>query len=154
MVDRVIALIVFLLGAGYLYIASTFPRLEISDPLGPKAFPVILGIALIMAVVLLVFESFRKPVEGAQKEDEPGEEGSKHLLLIIAIVIVTIIYAVILERVGYLLDTVLLLIVIMAYFNKKKWLQNGLISICFTLATYLVFAKLLGVTLPKGLFYF
>ncbi|MHB8917354.1 MAG: tripartite tricarboxylate transporter TctB family protein [Desulfocucumaceae bacterium] len=154
MVDRVIALIVFLIAAGYLYMASQFPRLEIGDPLGPKIFPVILGTILILTAILLVFESFRKPEGDARKSDEPEEKGNKHLLVILAVALVTLVYVLVLEKVGYILDTFLLLMVTMAYFNRNKYVQNGIIAIAFSLIFYLMFAKLLGVTLPKGLFYF
>lgn len=154
MVDRVIALIVFLIAAGYLYMASQFPRLEIGDPLGPKIFPVILGTILIITAILLVFESFRKPEGDARKSDEPEEKGNKHLLVILAVALVTLVYVLVLEKVGYILDTFLLLMVTMAYFNRNKYVQNGIIAIAFSLIFYLMFAKLLGVTLPKGLFYF
>lgn len=154
MVDRVIALIVFLIAAGYLYMASQFPRLEIGDPLGPKIFPVILGTILILTAILLVFESLRKPEGDPRKSDEPEEKGNKHLLVILAVALVTLVYVLVLEKVGYILDTFLLLMVTMAYFNRNKYVQNGIIAIAFSLIFYLMFAKLLGVTLPKGLFYF
>lgn len=154
MVDRVIALIVFLIAAGYLYMASQFPRLEIGDPLGPKIFPVILGTILILTAILLVFESLRKPEGDPRKSDNLEEKGNKHLLVILAVAMVTLVYVLILEKVGYILDTFLLLMVTMAYFNRNKYVQNGIIAIAFSLISYLMFAKLLGVTLPKGLFYF
>ena len=46
-----------LLAAAYLYATSMLPSMEIGDPLGPKAFPVLLGILLALAGVLLLIES-------------------------------------------------------------------------------------------------
>ena len=45
LIDRIIGVAALLLAAVYLYATAQIPTLEIGDPLGPKAFPRLLGIA-------------------------------------------------------------------------------------------------------------
>jgi len=54
MADRVIIACCFVLALVYFYGTSQIPSLEIGDPLGPKAFPYLLGVTLLVAMVLLV----------------------------------------------------------------------------------------------------
>ena len=67
MTDRIIGALTLLLAAVYLYATAQIPTLEIGDPLGPKAFPILLGIALIAAAILLFVETLKK-------SREPGTE--------------------------------------------------------------------------------
>ena len=57
--DRIIGGLTLLLAAVYLYATTNIPALEIGDPLGPKAFPILLGITLILAAILLLIETLK-----------------------------------------------------------------------------------------------
>ena len=76
--DRIIFVCIIVLAAGYFYATSEIPSLEIGDPLGPKAFPRLLGIALLLTAGLLFLEMMRArasrvaPEEEAPKEDKPA----------------------------------------------------------------------------------
>ncbi len=51
MVDRVLVAVLLLLAAVYLYATARLPALRLVDPVGPKAFPALLGIACVLAAV-------------------------------------------------------------------------------------------------------
>jgi putative tricarboxylic transport membrane protein len=146
--DRIIGVLTLLLAAVYLYATAQIPTLEIGDPLGPKAFPILLGIALILAAILLFFETL-KP------DDTPGanvpRESLRHLWLIGGVTIWTALYFGVFDRVGYLVSTTVYLLVLTAVFNRGKWLANVLTSILFAVGSYVLFVKILGVTLPVGI---
>jgi hypothetical protein len=38
----------------------------------------------------------------------------------------------------------------MAYFNRGRWVQNGLTAVLFCLGSYYLFTALLGVRLAQG----
>jgi putative tricarboxylic transport membrane protein len=147
-IDRIIAAATILLAAVYLYATAQIPTLEIGDPLGPKAFPILLGIALIAAAILLFFETLKKSAE-------PGEtaprESVRHLWLIGGVALWTAFYFGVFDRAGYLVATAVYLIVLTAVFNAGKWLANVLTSVFFALGSYVLFVKILGVALPVGL---
>ena len=151
MIDRIIGALMLLLAAIYLYATAQIPTLEIGDPLGPKAFPILLGIALILAAILLLIETLKTgsaPAAGAAPEDR------RHLWLIGGVTLWTALYFGVFDRAGYLVSTVVYLLVLTAVFNRGKWLANVLTSVLFAVGSYVLFVKILGVTLPTGVLSF
>jgi len=52
---------------------------------------------------------------------------------------------------GYVIATSIYLLALMAYFHPGKWTMNILTAVLFCIGSYLMFTKLLGVTLARGL---
>lgn len=151
MVDRVIFVCSILIVAVYFYATAQIPSLEIGDPLGPKAFPRLLGIALLFAAGLLFVEILRaRNAESANDEHRPREDG-RHYFVVGAVVIWTAVYMAVFEWLGYVIATTVYLLALMAYFHKGKWLANVLTAVLFCVISYVLFTKVLGVTLAKGL---
>ena len=146
--DRIIGAIALLLAAVYLYATAQIPTLEIGDPLGPKAFPRLLGIALVIAAVLLFIETLK--AEPAAAGGAP-RASRRHLFLIGGVTLWTLLYFWAFDRAGYVVATITYLVVLTAVFNRGKWLANMLTAVLFALATYGLFVKVLGVALPSGL---
>jgi len=53
--DAQLAIGVIVLAAVYLYMDMRLPEVRLSDPLGPKAFPALVGVGLIASALLLLF---------------------------------------------------------------------------------------------------
>ena len=139
-----------LLAALYLYATSTLPAMEIGDPLGPKAFPVLLGILLALAAVLLLFESRAAPTPTV---DSPAREPA-HPGAVAAVAIATAVFFALLEPLGYLIAFTIYLFLVMIWLHRKAPFSCLAVAVLFALGSYLLFAKALGVSLAKGLFYF
>ncbi len=146
--DRIICVVTLLLAAVYFYATAQIPSLEIGDPLGPKAFPRLIGIGLILSAVLLFIETVRAGKE--QPQPRPPAANTRHLWVISAVVTWTALYFVVFEKLGYLLATTGYLLALMTYFNRGKWLANVLTSVLFCAISYFMFTKALGVTLARG----
>lgn len=146
--DRYVALTVILLTVPYLVSTFQLPSLEVGDPLGPKVFPVILGISLIGSALLLIRETKGRRATGIFSKEK------RHFLLIGAVAALMLLYILLFEALGFILVNSLFLWILMSYFRRKRWVANTLISILFTLVVYSLFAKLLHVTLAKGILYF
>src|SRR3990172_6029774 len=65
--DRVIFVCIIILTAVYFYATAQIPSLEIGDPLGPKAFPRLLGIGMLFTAGLLFVEMWRAGKNGTQE---------------------------------------------------------------------------------------
>jgi putative tricarboxylic transport membrane protein len=154
MADRVIFVCTLLLAGVYFYATEQLPSLEIGDPLGPKAFPRLLVIALVITAIILLLEILRKPKTapaagaGAAAAD-PRERGAK--LVVAGAAIWTLLYFLVFETLGFVVATTIYLLVLMAYFNRGKWVANVLTAVLFSLGSYLMFTQLLGVTLARGI---
>jgi len=156
-IDRIIVACTVVLALLYFYGTSLIPSLQIGDPLGPKAFPYLIGIGLLVSAAWLLLETLQAgKADAAEKQELPhqadmGPEDHRHLLVIAGVVAWTAIYFALFEPVGFLLATPVALLGLMAYFNRNKWLANVSTSVLFPVGTYFLFSKVLGVNLAKGL---
>lgn len=137
---------------------------------GPRAFPLVLGIALfllagILLVWPLVFRSKHKLVAGSptteQIESEPadvdagnGESTNAQSLQWIPALLVLVeilLYGYLLEKIGFLLATPIVVLIVMIVslriFSVTKLLATAL---GLTVGCWLVFEKIMGIYLAKG----
>ncbi len=147
--DKIIFAATLVLAAVYFYATSKIPSLEIGDPLGPKAFPRLLGIGLLLAAGVLLFEILRARKAPPAATAEPAED-PPHWPLLAGVVAWTAAYFAVFTTLGFVLSTTIYLIGMTAYFNRGRWLMNILTSVLFSAGSYLMFTKLLGVTLAQG----
>ncbi len=153
MADRIIFVCILVLTGVYFWATSQIPTLEIGDPLGPKAFPRLLGAGMIIAAVMLLAEMIKarkaETKSAAPKAAEPHDTGSYKI--VVGVAVVTGIYFVLFEPLGYAVSTGLFLLLMTNYFNKHKWWTNGLTALLYSFGSYYAFTKLLGVNLPRGI---
>lgn len=150
MTDRVIFVCTILAAAVYLYATTLIPTLEIGDPLGPKAFPRLLGIFLLIGAGLLFIEIWKERKVAPPVSDAREPTDLRHLWVLAAVVAWTALYYVSFERAGYVAATAAYLLALMAWFNRGKWVANVLTSALFSGLSYYMFLKL-DVRLPQGI---
>ena len=150
MTDRVILVCTLVVAAVYLYATTLIPTLEIGDPLGPKAFPRLLGICLLIGAGLLFLEIWKDRNEPAPQPETAGPRDLTHLWVITVVTVWTGLYYAAFEKAGYIVATTVYLLALMAWFNRGKWLANSLSAVLFSALSYVMF-KYLDVSLPRGL---
>jgi putative tricarboxylic transport membrane protein len=156
MTDKVIVACALLLAAGYAFMTEQVTTLPFGDPLGPKAFPRILTAALLLTVLLLLFEMFFSKA-GNKAEPEPaplsGEEAQAvpdTTWVIVATAAFTGLYFFLFEPLGFVLSTSAYLLAMTMYFNPGKTVANALVSLLLPIACYVIFNHVLGVELARG----
>ena len=152
MTDRIIFVCILLLAGVYFYATEKLPSLEIGDPLGPKAFPRLLGIALLFTAVILLMEMIRgrKPAPASDVPARAPADRASYLI-VGGVTVWTFLYFLVFEPLGYIIATSIYLLVLTSYFNRGKWTTNVLTSVLFSLGSYIMFVKLLGVNLARGI---
>jgi putative tricarboxylic transport membrane protein len=151
MADRVIFVCIVVLAAVYFYATAQIPSLEIGDPLGPKAFPRLLGVALLVTGGILLMEMLGARADKTQETVRSAAVDRGVIMVIAAVVVWTAVYFVLFEPLGYVIASTIYLIALTLYFNPGRWVMNVTTSALFTIISYLMFSKLLGVTLAKGI---
>jgi putative tricarboxylic transport membrane protein len=147
--DKIIFAVTLVIAAVYFYATSQIPTLEIGDPLGPKAFPRLLGIGLLLTAGVLLFEILQaRKAPPPETSEVPVEK--THWLLLGSVVVWTAAYFAVFTTLGFILSTTVYLIGMTAFFNRGRWLMNVSTSVLFSLGSYLMFSKLLGVSLAQG----
>lgn len=152
MTDRIILVCTLLLAGVYFWATAQIPSLELGDPLGPKAFPRMLGVGLLIAAGMLFLEILRdskKPKPAAA--DATPVKWERHHWVVVSVCAWTALYIVVFEPLGYVLSTLLFLGGLTGYFNRGRHLMNGLTCVLFSVGSYAAFTMLLGVTLPRGI---
>ena len=149
MTDRVIFACTIIIAAVYLYATTLIPSLEIGDPLGPKAFPRLLGGGLLIAAGLLFVEMWKDRGARAPEGAAAGAEDWDSIWVIAGVSVWTAAYYVVFEQLGYIVATAIYLFALMAWFNRGKWLANALSAVLFSVLSYVMFVKL-DVNLPRG----
>jgi putative tricarboxylic transport membrane protein len=153
-IDRIIVVCTVVLALLYFYGASLIPSLQIGDPLGPKAFPYLIGIGLLVSAAWLLLETLQAGKSGVADPPDLADrapEDNRHLLVIAGVVAWIAFYFALFVPVGFLLATPVSLLGLMVYFNRNKWVANVLTSVLFPVGIYFLFSKVLGVNLAKGL---
>ena len=149
--DVVLGVCVIIGAAFYLYADANLPVLQNGGPMGPQAFPELIGIGLLVSGLLLFGETWRRrrAAVAAAVPADPIEKQSRRILA--AMTAWTALYYFAFERVGYLVATVVYMFALLAFFNRGRWWVNAACAAGFTLAAYLLFTSFLQVVLPRGI---
>ena len=121
-----------------------------TDPVGPRAVPVFLGVLLLVVAVLYAVDVARgghgEPEAGEDVDLSQGSDWRTVLLLIGAFVV----NAVLIERLGWVISGALLFWGTAFALGNRHYIRNLLIAVTMSLTTFYAFAIGLGVNLPAG----
>ncbi len=153
MADRVIFVCTIVIAAVYFYATTLIPSLDIGDPLGPKAFPRLLGVCLLIGAGLLFIEMWKERKAAAPRSTTAGAGDLRNLWVLAAVTVWTAAFYVVFEKLGYIVATAIYLLALMAWFNRGRWIANGVSAVLFSILSYVMFLKL-DVRLPQGILTF
>jgi putative tricarboxylic transport membrane protein len=142
--DTIAVILIAAVCIAYLRGAQGIQSPLVTDPLGPSAFPTILGWSgLILAVAQVVFAWW-----GRQAPDEAATSLRRYLkpFLLFGLLVG---YALLLELLGYLLATFTFVAVSLVMLGEPAW-RGGLVAVGFSAGFYYVFVKILKISLPFG----
>lgn len=153
MADRVIFVCILILAGVYFWATEQLPTLEIGDPLGPKAFPRLLGAALLVTAVVLLFEIIRGRKAGSGSDVMPPRTtpGKTSAAIVAGVAVWTFLFFLVFETLGYVVSASIYLLALTSFFHRRKPVMNILTSILFSLGSYIMFVKVLGVNLARGI---
>jgi len=109
----------------------------------PGFFPFICGISLIVLSVVLLLYAWLGRSTGMQSFGELWRPG----ILIMGLFV----YSLILDFIGYVVATIMLSTVVLFVMEVKTVWKIGAISLVLSIASYILFDRLLGITLPQGI---
>ena len=139
--DRIAGIAFLLIGILFVVESQRISDSAYGSAVGPKVFPMWLGIILILLSARLIYETFK------YKSVETGKEQLQYKKFII-IFVSALLYAFLLEIIGYVLSTFLFLLVAFQTMEKGKIMYSLAISVLFSVGIYYLFSELLGGSLP------
>lgn len=144
--DIISGLIGILFGVYILVTAARFPQ-DVVMGIGPAFFPMMLALALIFFSCLLICFAFLGKSKGTVEKFNFKDPGKQRAIIAL---IVTIIYSLLLNVLGFIVTTILYLFGLMFLLEKRDYLSMSLISVGLTLGVFIIFEKLLHIALPVG----
>lgn len=154
--DRVAGLAVLVLGVAYWRAASALPRPLIPQDVGPEVFPYLIAGALVVLGALLAvgpllgrLVGWRPRPRPSEAELEPAPDWAAIVLVLVGLALYTVLY----ERLGFILSTMLFMAIEIAVLetDRARWIWAAPVVVLLPMLLYLLFVKLLGVTLPGGM---
>lgn len=139
--DRYSSVIFLVLGLGFVVESSEISQTAYGSNVGPDIFPKILGAILVLLSCRLFYETFKY----ASKDKTKDVLDYKNFLIIL---VSAILYALLLEKLGYVITTFLFLAISFQVMEKGGWLKSLLISAVFSYGVYFLFVEILDGTLP------
>jgi putative tricarboxylic transport membrane protein len=115
---------------------------KVSEP-QPGFFPFWGGVVLAVLSFILFIQAWT----GRSKGAVPFGAIWRPMIMVIGLIA----YVAVLNTVGYLIATLVLSVVLLRVLETKKWWVLGLASLCIASGSYILFDRLLNVSLPVGI---
>jgi putative tricarboxylic transport membrane protein len=143
---RFVALVIVLLGLGYLWGAWQIKESATYAAIGPRFFPIAIAIGIVISGLWLF------AVPGAVAAANALLVPKLDWLRLAGILLLMVLYLFSFRTVGFLLASVVLLFVGSQLMGERRHLmRDALSAILLATATSFVFTRLLGINLPTGL---
>lgn len=120
------------LGAGY-------------DRIGPRFFPHIVGLGLVVSGGLLVWFA----VERGDSARSRRRERQRAPLVTLSLALASSVL--LLERAGFILTSTLLFWLVARAFESRRPCRDAVVGLALSVAAYVAFTRGLGLSLPRGL---
>ena len=137
--DRALAVIGLILAAAFIWGAARIETGFIVDPLGPRKFPIIIGVVLALASLFILL----------RPDAEPEWPAVSRVLEILGATVILIGYALFLEDLGFVIATAIAASLLSwGLGSRPHWAIVSGIGI--SLGIYGIFHLVLGLSLAKG----
>jgi putative tricarboxylic transport membrane protein len=149
--DLITGVVLLVLSGLVIWGASEMPP---SATFGPGAgfLPFWLGVLLAVLATILFISAWRRQATG--KDSEPVFPGKRALFAITSVLVGLAAYILLIDVLGYLADTFLLVVFLMKAVEREKWPLTLMVAVCTTALLFIIFQFLLRITLPSNMFGF
>jgi len=142
--DRIFGLVVLMTALAYIASATQIQSSFLADPVGPKAFPILVGVVAALSSLVLI----------VRPDDDPEWPAIRTFGSLLVAVIVLIGYAYALHPFGFIVPTAITA-AILSYQISPRVLPAALTGVGLSVGLFLLFKYALGLGLvpfPKELF--
>lgn len=140
------------LGAGYLFLVLRMPVGDVEDPVGPRMFPMLIAIGILIVSAFMWIEARAQPAIPKSGEADAVEASirKQQRIGVAGVCLGAVLFVLLLEPLGFLPASLLLLLGMLWAFNPGKHVQNVSVAVGLSCALYFGLKHFLGVGLPAG----
>ena len=132
----------------YCFAATQIPTTA-GDPIGPRTFPYLISLGLLLSLGWMAVEQFVKR-RLAQQADEAALVQWPKLHVIGTVILGTAVYYALIEPLGFPLSTSLYLFALSSLLDSRRLVLNAVVAVCFSASLYFLFTLVLKSNLPIG----
>ncbi|MGD2195815.1 tripartite tricarboxylate transporter TctB family protein [Lysinibacillus fusiformis] len=149
--DKTFSIILLAVSILFIFQATQISDSAYGSTVGPKIFPLGLGIILGLLSLQLFYESWKNAVREriTGGPTAPSKTSSTELKKFLIIFGSAIAYVFFLEKIGYVITTFLFLCISFQTMERAKLIYSIIIATGFSLGVYYLFTSLLGGSLPS-----
>ena len=145
LIQRIFASVLLLVCASLALMAWPYQAAFSYEPVGPRAFPLLMLGLMGLALLYMVF----RPAPIKHSEDEPPLD-RETLIKISLCVVLLIVFAATFEPLGFILSSILIGIP-MARLYGGRWVPSVIVTTLMAIGLYVLFDRVMDVPLPLGL---
>lgn len=133
----------------FIAIALNYPKAESygTGVPGPGLWPICISIIILLCAIVLLIKQFKK-----KNEDEKIDIWNNNTKRVYLCMLILSIYVAVLNYLGFIISTIVMLFIFINWFAKKKWYFTLVISVVVTLSVYYIFKYVLNVSIGFGIF--
>ena len=145
----VIGSIFFLLALLMFAVALDFPKPQVSG-LSPRVFPQFVAVCTMIFSAMLIVKNVRLLAGKDTVVQEKKKLDSQFAVRFGVFSAAGILYVLLIDKIGYLIATPILIAATMLLFNEKRRYRVLLVSVLTTLILYMLFRMVFRVPLPRN----
>lgn len=149
MYQRIFGAILLAICVGLVVVAWGYQAPFSYEPVGPRAYPLLLLVLIIAGALYLLFKPASISLAPVPGHDEEVPLDRPMLIKVCACVGLLLVYAALFERLGFVLSTTLFGFFIARLYGARWW-QCAVIGVVASIGLYLLFDYALDVPLPLG----
>src|SRR5688500_15432687 len=163
-IERRLALVIALVAALVLWMATQVPEPSTFMVVGPRLFPYVLGGAMLLSAVLLFTLPTPRIVTAASEQvvaehtdaagvvgvgdADEGEEGSLEWRRTLILMGITALFVAAFEPLGFVLSTAAFIVAASWVLGSRNWVRDVIAAVAVAGGVYYLFTQLLHVRLP------
>jgi putative tricarboxylic transport membrane protein len=141
-----------IIGSLYLYFTLQMRTSSLADTVGPAGVPRVLGILMILLGIVLCVQSFITHLKSPRPFKSEWTGQPERILRAAGLLLLAIGYLVVVNTLGYTLSVAILIMLAALYLGARFSWRVPAIAAGGALSLWLIFAWLLGIAMPAGIF--
>lgn len=139
--DRIAAIVFLIIGLTFMLESRSIATSAYGSVVGPNVFPFILGCILSLLSCRLFYETFFYKQEASRAIQFRYKQ-------FFIVLVSAIMYALLLEKIGFMISSFLFLLICFQALERGKWLKSISISLGYSIIIYFIFVNVMKGTLP------